>query len=276
MIIEAIQDGQVQARDLGHLLETEMSSPLIKKVGNLEEDLEVRTKITEEANHLKEINKAIEEANHLKETNMAITETNHQEEINMVVGQETTPKVTVGPVPPQTHAVIDMRKPLQGSLHQTASRLGGMVHSLLCQIVIHVEEVGHKMEIELAANHVTGFTLHSLAGMDPKDANSLSNAKIPPQGRVPILKDVRAMLSTGVAGHRKGKELLAIPLGLPAAQMNHVSARIVVDQTAVWHSAPYLRNMSFLIGAVNYVLPSYSIGHLLITNYLRMHGPPIQ
>jgi hypothetical protein len=79
-----------------------------------------------------------------------------------------------------------------------------------------------------------------------------------------------------VAGLRTGKELLATLLGLPAAQMNQGFARIVADQTAVWHSAPYLRNKSFLIGAVNYVLPSYSIGHLLITNYLRIHGPPIQ
>ena len=194
----------------------------------------------------------------------------------MVAGQETTPKVTVGPVPPQTHAVIDMRKPLQGRLHQTASKLEGMEHSLLYRGVTYVEEVGHRTEIGLAANHVIGLTLHSLAGMDPEDANSLSNAKIPTQGRVPILKDVRAMLSSGVAGLRTGKELLATPLGLPAAQMNHVFARIVEDQIAVEQSAPYLRNMSFLIGAVNYVLPSYSTGHLLITNYLRIHGPPIQ
>ena len=263
MIIEATQDGQVQARDQGHLLEIETASLLIKRVGNPEKDQKIETNL-------------IEEENLLKETNMTTKEGDPLHQINTVAGREVTPKVTVGPVPSQTHVVIDMRKPLQGSPHQTASKREGMEDSLLYQGVIHVEEVGHRTETGLAANHVIELPLHSLAGMDPEDASNLSSAKKTPQGRVPILKDVRAILSNDVADPRIEMELLAARVDLPADQMSHGFARTAEVLAVVWHNAPYLRRMSFLIGAVNYVLQSCYTGPLLIINYLRIQGPPLQ
>ena len=264
-ITVAIQDGQVQASDLGHLLEIETGSPRIKKVGYLGKDQEIEVKVIEEANHQKEINMAAgQEANHLKEN-------------NMVAGQEVNHNMTAGLVPPQTHVVIDMRKLLQGRPHQTASKLEEMEHSLLYRGVTYVVAVGHRTEIGLAANHVIGLPHHSLAEMDPEDANNnLLNAGTTAQGHVPILKDVRAILSNGVADLRTGKELLATRVDLPADQMNQDSARTAVVQTVVWHNAPYLRNANFLTGDVSYVLPCCFIGPLLITNYLRIQGPPLQ
>ena len=224
-----------------------MESPRIDKVGNLGEDPEIGTKVTEKANHLKED--------------------------QMVAGQEVNHNMTAGHVPPQTHGVIDMRKLQQGRPHQTASKLEEMEHSLLYRGVTYVVEVGQRTEIGLAANHVIGLPHHSLAEMDPEDANNnnnLSNAGTTAQGHTPILKDVRAILSNGGADLRIGKELLATRVDLPADQMNQDSALIAVVQTVVWHNAPYLRNVNFLIGDVSYVLLCCFIGPLLTTNYLRI------
>jgi hypothetical protein len=230
-----------------------MGSTRIKKVGNLGEDQEIGTKVIEEANHLKEN--------------------------QMVAGQEVNHNMTAGHVPPQTHGVIDMRKLLQGRPHQTASKLEEMEHSLLYRGVTYVAKVGHMTEIGLAAHHVIGLPHHSLAEMDPEDANNnnnRSNAGTTAQGHVPILKDVRAILSNGGADLRIGKELLATRVDLPADQMNQDSARTAVVQTVVWHNAPSLRKIIFLIGDVSYVLLNYFIGLRLTTNFLRILGPPKQ
>jgi hypothetical protein len=250
-ITEAIQDGPVLASDLGHLLETEMESPRINKVGNLGEDQEIGTKV-------------IEKANHLKENQMA-------------AGQEVNHNMTAGHVPPPTHGVIDTRKLQQGRPRQTASKLEEMEHHLLYRGVTYVTEVGHGTETGLVAHHVIGRQHHSLAGMDPEDANNNhSNAGTTAQGHVPILKDVRATLSNGGADLRIGKELLATRVGLPAEPMYQDSAHTAVDQTAEWHNVPSLRKMNFLIGDVSYVPLCSCIGLRLTTNLLRIQGPPKQ
>ena len=210
-ITEVIQDGPVLAPDLGRLLETEVESPRIDKVGNLGEDPEIGTKVTEKANHLKE---------------------NH-----MVAGQEVNHNMTAGHVPPQTHGVIDMRKLQQGRPHQTASKSEEMEHSLLYRGVTYVAEVGHRTGTGLVAHHVIGRPHHSLAGMAPEVANNNhSNAGTTAQEHAPILKDVRAILSNGGADLRIGKELLATRVGLPAEPMYQDSAHTAVDQTAEWHN----------------------------------------
>ena len=251
MIIEATQDGQVQARDLGHLLEIETASPLIKRVGNPEKDQKIETKV-------------IEEENHLKDTNITTKEGDLLHQINMVAGREAIPKVTVGLVPSQIHVKIDMRKAPQDSLHQTANKREGMVDSLLSQGVIHVVEAGHRTETGPADNHVIEFPLHSLAEMDPEETSNLFSARTIPQGRGPILKDVRAISLNDVVDLRIEMDLLAAQADLPADQMSHVSARTAEVLIVVWHNAPYLRKTSFLTGAANCVLPNCYTGPLLI------------
>jgi hypothetical protein len=249
-ITEVTQDGPVLVPDPGHLLETEVESPRISKVGNVGEGPEMGTKVTEKANHLKE---------------------NH-----MVAGQEVNHNMTAGHVPPPTHGVIDMRKLQQGRPHHTASQFEEMVNHHLYRGVTYVAEVGHRTGKRFVAHHVIGRPHHSLAGMAPEVANNKhSNAGTTAQEHALILKDVRAMLSNGVADLRTGKELLVTRVGRPA-ETHQDSAHTAVDQTAEWHNVASLRNMNFLIGDVNYAPLCSCIGLQLTINLLRIQGPPKQ
>ena len=182
----------------------------------------------------------------------------------MVADREAILKVTVGPVPPQIHVEINMRKAPQDSLHQTANKREGTIGNLLSRGVIHVVGASHMTEPEPAGNHVIEFPLHSLANMDPEETSNLSSARAPPQGRGPILKDVRAVSLNDVVDLRIEMDLLAAQADLPADQMSHVSARTAEVLIVVWYNAPYLRKTSFLTGAANCVLPNCYTGSLLL------------
>ena len=251
-ITAVIRDGPVLVSDQGHLLEIEVGSPRIDRVGNVGAGPEMETKVTEKAGHLKES--------------------------HIVAGQEVNHNMTAGHVPPPTHGVIDMRKPQLGRPHQTASSSEEMEDHPLYREVTHVAEVGHRTGTGFVAHHVIGRPHHSLAAAGT--APEVANNKPPNAGTTAIehallLKDVRAILSSGVADLKIGKEPLVTQVG-HQAEMHQDSVHIAVDQTARWHNVVFLRKMNFLIGDVSFVLPCCYIELQLIISLLRIQGPPKQ
>jgi hypothetical protein len=77
---------------------------------------------------------------------------------------------------------------------------------------------------------------------------------------------VRAVPLKDVIDLKREMVLPAAQAGQPADQMSHAFARIAEVLIVVWHNAPCLRRMSFLIGAVNCVPPNCYTGPLLITS----------
>jgi hypothetical protein len=249
-ITAATQDTLVLVPGQGHLLEAGLEIPRIDRVGIIGADPEMEIKVVDRAGQL----------------------TDNQMVADLGISQD----ITANHVLPPTPGVIDMRKPHLGKLHQTVSNSVEMVDHPPALDMIHVADLGHKTRTGCVFHHVIGRPHHNpIVGTVPEVVkDKLSNAETTALGHVLILKDVRATLSS-VADLVIGKEPPPTQVG-PPAEMHQDSVHIVVDLTAIWHNAVFLRKENFLIGDVSCVLLCYYIELQLITSLLRIQGPPKQ
>ena len=205
-ITAVIQDILVLVLEIGHLPEKETGSPRTDKVGTVRAGQETEIKVADREGPLKD---------------------NH-----MGAGQGKNQNTEEGHVLPPIPGVINTTEPQPGQPHQTVSASKATEDPPPATQMIHVPDLGHRTVKECVVHHVIGPPHHSpTAGTAPEAVkDKLSNAEKVAIGHVPILKDVRATLST-VEGLVIGEVPLPTRAEAPA-EIHQGFVRIVAEPIA--------------------------------------------